>query len=301
MHHRTLLVAYLPLLGLTSCLPADDRPAPGSLLVTASPSTAVERGMTTDDGWTLTYDRVLVGLGRVWLGEDCTSYATSRYDRVFDVTQSRDQKLSIEFGLGQCDLRFRMAAPAADALLGAGVLDADRDFMRTPADDPYVKHGGVALEVDGSASKANASKTFQWIFRQTIRYDQCGMTSPGGTMAGVNLASGTSQALDIEIDAERLFRDDLVDASAVLRFEPFAEADTIRGNGDGVVTLDELAEEPLGQLRVVAPYGIGMAKADQVVNLRDYLYLVLLPIIPLFRDTIPCSPSYGLDNDHGFE
>src|SRR5436190_2255052 len=83
----------------SACLPSDDRPPPGSVAFTVSPSPAVRDGVTSDDGWTLTFSRLLLGIGRTGLDDGCTEYAEARYDRLIDVTKGSGQKLSIIYGL----------------------------------------------------------------------------------------------------------------------------------------------------------------------------------------------------------
>jgi hypothetical protein len=53
-----------------ACLPADNRPVPASILVTAQPSEATKHGFVTDDGWEVKFDRVLLALGDVDLDDD---------------------------------------------------------------------------------------------------------------------------------------------------------------------------------------------------------------------------------------
>lgn len=282
----------------TSCLPADDRPPPGSLELTVSPSPAVLDGIATADGWKLTFRRVVAGIGRTSLGDGCVSYAEARYDRVVDVTQGAGQKLSVLYGLGSCDVQFQMAPPSSDSVLGAGVTEDDRTLMRTPGTDAYVPDAGITLIVQGSAEKQGVTKKFDWAFRQRYRYENCGVTLGGATQAGVSLAGNDAVGYDIAIAAERLFRDDLAE-TATLRFELLAQADSVTGDGDGSVALDELANVPIEQARKTAPYGV----ADQdpmntVKTLRDYVYLVLFPRIPRFRDDGACTPSVGGGRHH---
>lgn len=276
-----------------SCLPADDRPPPGRLMVTVSPSPAAQHGTVTADGWALVFRRVLLGIGRVSLGDDCVSYSEARYDRALDVTTVGVQKLSEQFGLGQCDVRFRISPPSADALLGVGVSDTDKTYMRTPGSDRYVPVGGVAVEVDGSASREATTITFRLVFRQTVRYENCGAVVEGRTVPGVNLTGNETVTYDLRIEAERLFLDDVQDASAVLRFDPFAAADSTYGNADGIVDLEELSKIPIAQLRLSGSYGVGSADPSLITTLEDYVYLLLFATLPRYRDTGTCTPTIG--------
>src|SRR6185369_10597678 len=106
----------------------------GQALVRVVPSAALTAGLSssdTADGWAITFDRLLIGLGRVQLdGDACTTYSGAAYSRIFDMLAPGPQKVSEQFALGQCAFQFGVAAPSIDSLLGAGVDSADADAMR---------------------------------------------------------------------------------------------------------------------------------------------------------------------------
>ena len=83
-------------------------PVPGTLTLTVSPSPTVANGVVTADGWALAFDRVLVAIGKAGLGEGCAIYGEADYDRILDVTKQSGQKLGILFGVGKCDVDFRI-------------------------------------------------------------------------------------------------------------------------------------------------------------------------------------------------
>jgi hypothetical protein len=71
------------LMGLcaTGCLPGDDRPEPGTVLLMAEASEATTDGFTTEDGWTVALRHFLTALGDVDLDSypdrgsgTCTEY-----------------------------------------------------------------------------------------------------------------------------------------------------------------------------------------------------------------------------------
>src|SRR6185503_16712943 len=102
-------------------------PTPALIHLTARASGAVKDGVSTADGWQLSFERLLVGLGSASLegsagGSACVSYADARYDRLFDFAAlGAPQKLSEVYGLGACSLWFRLRSPSTDALLEQGV------------------------------------------------------------------------------------------------------------------------------------------------------------------------------------
>jgi hypothetical protein len=166
---RALVTCCLAVsLGLTelSCLPHDTRPPPGSVLVTVTANEDLLGGIpSTEDGWSVGYQRFLVSIGGASLdGKACNDYSDAHYGRVLDAQNPDPQKLCVSYALGQCDFGFRISNPSADALLGVGTTDADKTFMRTPGTDLYALDQGVSVYVDGIATKDNVSKHFRWAF-----------------------------------------------------------------------------------------------------------------------------------------
>lgn len=300
---RTQFAALLFGLGVSvagvSCLPADDRPPPGSLLVTVSPSAAVSDGVTTSDGWAVSFERAIVAIGRVSLGDGCTEYGDARYDRIIDAKAGSGQKVSIQFALAQCSLGFRITAPNADSLLGAGVTESDKTIMRTPGTDAYATSAGISVMVRGAASKAGITKTFAWSFRVPLDYENCKVDVQGATEDGVNLHSHEAVVYDVQIAVERLLRDGIDEKTAQLRFGPFALADDQYGNGDGEVTLEELAKVELAGLGNANPYAAGDAGTEPVTTMSDYVYRVQLPAIARFRGEGSCELAKPDKGHHG--
>lgn len=291
---RWLILALFALAAVIACVPADTRPVPGVLELTVSPSAAITSGVTTSDGWTIAFGRVIVVIGNGGLGNDCTIYGEANYDRILDVTHDGGQHLGVLHGIGKCDVDYRINAPSEDAIPGEGVTDDDKTRLRTPGGDAYVPLGGVSIEMSGTATKNGVTKRFAFSFRPRIRYQRCALDPDAGQPA-VDLETGTSLVYDIRIEAEAILRDD-VDASAPLRFEAFANADT---NGDGLVTLDELRAVPIEAVRDGGPFEAGTYEIDEagvlqrgrpvvIENFGDYVYRLLLPTLARFRDVGIC-------------
>lgn len=285
---------------LDACVPADDRPTPGKLTLTVSPSPAVQNGVVTADGWNVVFERVLVGIGNASLGSDCSRYSDSRYDRLLDVTSKSGQKLSFLYGIGTCDVGFRVAAPTSDAVLGEGVTEEDKTALRTPGGDAYVPLGGVAIDLRGAATRGGVTKRFHLMFRPRVRYANCKLEADAGK--AVDLQSNVDLVYDIRIEGEAVLRDDVDAATASLRFEPFAAADK---DGDGVVTLDELRAVPIASVRDSGAFEAGVYDFDEdagvfragravpIESLGDYVYELLLPSLPRFRGTGACGAGVG--------
>jgi len=217
-----------------ACLPDDTRPEPGRLRMTVTADEAIASGLTTADGWAITFDRFWLSLGEVRLaGDDCSPYAEGDYLRILDLRVAGAQTLNTSYALGDCELGFQLRAPRDDAVLGTGI-DAEIDqWMRTRATDAFVTEAsGIVLHVAGRAMKAAATLEFAWSFRQRFDY-LCEV---------ITFRGGESRTLDVEIRGAALFHDRTGDERAELRFDPLARADR---DGDGAITLEELDAVPL--------------------------------------------------------
>jgi hypothetical protein len=283
------LAATLAAIGLgalaPSCLPGDTRPTPGVLQVTVEPSEAVTAGLATDDGWTITFERLLVGIGGVGIsGDACNNYSGGRYDRLIEATVPGQQKLAEVYGLGSCAFRFRMRTPSATAVLGEQVSDEDLAFMKAQANDAWVPIGGTSVFVRGEAAREGITKRFALHFRLGYSFHECGadaavLAAPPDPEAEetvlIEVQSGRTRAMPVRIRGEELFRDGLAE-DAGLRFGALAEADV---DGDDEITWEELATLP-------SPAPIedaGLADAGDAdagpPSLADFVYQVLLPRI----------------------
>jgi len=238
------------LAAVPGCLQVEEPPPPGALVVqVTTQGQGDDFTVRTDDGWTLTVKRALVSLGEVRLmGEGCDQYSENQYLRVLDLKQAAPQRLVLAYALGRCEIGFLVRMPAADAVLGAGVDDATRAFLRSPGDDPFVTNGGIALHVEGTAERDGAAVRFGWSFRQAFDYS-CG---------SVELEARRTETVELLASVDRLFASPGADTT---RFDPFAAADE---NDDGEVTLEELA--------AAAP-----SEGQPFASLGEELYLGAMP------------------------
>jgi hypothetical protein len=289
----------LALLAATACLPKDTRPPPSRVLFTASPSAATKAGAlssSTADGWDISFERVLVSLGRASLdGTDCSVYSEARYGRVLNLLGAPDgQKISESYALGSCDFGFAIGNPASDFLLGVGATAEDLAFLRTAGSDHYGGPSGTSLFVSGIAQKGDSKLTFAWAFRGRARYRECQSTLNGTPVQGLSLAQDGDVTVDVTVHAEALFAESLSDPDSALRFDAIASGDAL-GNGDGEVTLDELGKLPLSDLQMAAAYTEGDAGVGVGVwtTLEDFIYLGAAPSIAHYQETGKCSLGPG--------
>jgi hypothetical protein len=296
----------------TACLPGDTRPVPGSLDVSVVASAALAtraHSFVTTDGWTVSYSRFLIGIGNASFdGDSCADYYDADYDRLLNLLVPDSQKLGLLYGLGQCDFGFRVSAPSATSVLGAGVTEADRALLGAPGTDAYSTNRGTDLYVSGTATNGAATKTFTWSFRQRVSYSQCvgpprlavgkiddaAREGDGGLPGarGFDLKGHAALTTELTVHGEALFLDRADPVRGVLRFDPIAQADDGFGNHDGDVALAELGQEPLPAAETNAngdytePGDGGIATWK---TLEDFVYLGLVPIVVRFEDGGTCE------------
>lgn len=253
-------------LGATGCLPSDSGPPPGSVLVTASGDELSPEGFATDDDWQIRYERVLVSMGNVSQG--CETSSGSRYLRILDLLVPGTQKVALIYARGEdCPFFFEVGGPPKNAVLGDGVGEEDKTFMRTAGSDKYVQDRGVAFHIAGSATQADMSLRFAWSFRGNILYIDC---------IKLDIESETSQTFDIRMQTSALF-DEPNDTSgtATSAFEPYASADV---DGDGEITLGELES-------------VTFPNDPEYPTLGARLYRKTVPELIRVGDTNSCIPG----------
>lgn len=294
-----LRIAQLALLAplAAACLPKDTRPPPSSVLFTASPSEAAakpELPTPTEDGWEVSFERVLITIGRASVdGDSCNSYSEARYTRVLSLLGAPPQeKISESFALGHCDFGFAVINAESDSLLGSTATQADLDFLRVAGEDKYAGPSGVSFYVEGSASKGLVRETFAWKFRGRMRLQDCTEMVDGRAVQGLDLVQDGEVSVDVTLAPERIFADGMDPAKSKLRFDAIAAADTEAGNADGEVTLDELGLVPFEMLSGVAEGAYEPPPADTALvftTLEDFVYMGVAPTVARYRGTGKCQ------------
>lgn len=222
------------LLVLTACLPAESRTPPGALVFEAAAAWPVNEAVQTDDGWSLTLERVYANIGGVELaGDDCEAYSDARYTRLLDLGSTEPQRVSLLYGLGVCSPAFALSGPRWNTRLGHGVLASIEQEFRTPGDDGEGA-GGISLYIVGKATRDARAVHFAWPFRARISFEDCQLPDFERTLT---LASGAQHVLLVELDALQVFRND----EGQILFAAFAAADAQSPAPDSSVTFDELA------------------------------------------------------------
>jgi len=242
------VLALLALAGsMHACLPADDRPVPGQIFVTAEPSEATKSGFVTDDGWSVRFDRFVTALGDVDLdGPDgqnddaCNDYSETRYEWLYDFTVAGREKVGVVYALGDCSVEWRLRGPLDDTVLDPGVDENDVRFMSIEDTDAWTPEAEEAtLVVRGVATKDGVEKRFDWVFRRSYDIEKCALGESG--FASVFDVEGEAEiALPLVVHGEELFRT-AASPFGGFTFDPFASADA---DADGDVTLAELDAVP---------------------------------------------------------
>lgn len=289
---RILAAALL----VEGCLPGDTRPPPAVIHLTVEPSPAVTEGVTTVDGWHISFERLLIGIGDARLGprgdgtgyideSACTSYANAKYERLFDVTMGGRQPLSDIYGIGTCGVGFAVDTPWGYTPLGAGVSAEDLAFMRDSAHKTIESKQPRTVYVRGKATRDATTKRFEWSFQPPLFLQGCSGAGDVGFASDVVLSSGAVVQLPVVVHGEELFRERRDDDSP-LRFDALAAADA---DGDQVITLDELGSA----VGPSAEADAGLTSEDGgAPSLADLLYQGL--VLRMFRlnDSGPCLGAY---------
>jgi hypothetical protein len=148
--------------------------------------------------------------------------------------------------------------PAANADLGTGVTEADKTFMTT---------NGYGLYVEGKATKGAETRSFKWGFTVKTLFDSCKGEVSGKEVDGVVVTNGGTDSVELTIQGDHLFYDDLQSPEAKVRFQNIADADADK---NGEVTLAELEAVKLAKLPA-ANGGYGTGSDSKVVDLKAFV------------------------------
>jgi hypothetical protein len=289
----------------TGCLPADTRPEPGRVYVTAdlpadlreSAQSDGKPSFATDDGWTITLDRLFAAVGGLGFArhDACIEYSEADYNRILDLRQPGPQKIGQIWGLNDCLLSYSILVPDAEAVLGVGVTAEDRALMANavvPVSSPtaVTTAQGMAFYVEGNAEKDGMLVRFKWGFSDSIDWTDCQRLFDGELEARLPLKGGETISVNITVDPRNLFRAILPDArptaapdagvapaAALPLMQLIADADQVNGDANGRVSVDELA--------TVAVSGIGNTGSQ---NLAEILRLRSYPSVFVYADDGQC-------------
>jgi hypothetical protein len=300
------LIALLPTLAASilfcNCLPGDIRPTPGQVILYAEPGAAMLEGISTEDGWSIVFERFLVGIGGGEIeGDACNQYANARYGRLFDMVVPGTQKVCELYGLGTCEIELLLRPPPKGAILENGVTTGDLAFMLLPDEtNPLpMENGpfgpmGSSVFARGAATRDGITKRFEWKFPGRFPVRDCANTGDTTYTSTVILHANDALRPIVSIHGEELFRI-RPDSDAPLRFNAFADADM---DGDDVITSAELVNAPAPVAEVdggipdagiddAGTPGMGMIGA----SMAAFLGRTMLPRIVYLTDR-PCRKNF---------
>jgi hypothetical protein len=224
-------LAPLALLALLAPACGDDGPSPGTLDVTIYGEEYIEDTIPADvfaDGWSVTFDTFVVGLGQVagQAGHDAEEVSFT-VDDDFDLAVGTD-------GAGHPVHTFEDAP--------GGTYD----------------HFGYLIDgvaVAGSATDGTDTVTFAWAFDIEVVHSHCD--------TGVTV-DGDEQTVQITIHGDHLFYDDAVSEEPAVAFQAIADADGADGSAaDGDITAAELAAVDIS---VFERYQVGSLPIDDLLE-----------------------------------
>lgn len=253
MLHRSIgpwLIAALSLSGVTGCS-GDDGGEGGSGTATFSiwGEEFVEDEIPADefaDGWSVEFDRFLVHVGGVYVRDRAGMRSELEGSWLVDLKQPGPHEL------GSLELTSKAWPHVGYAVRPVTSTTLVHDSA-TEDQLASMEKGGFSVHVSGLATKGDVTKTFSWGFTNATAYDDCVSDIDGREVAGIVVANGGDETVQLTIHGDHLFYDDLASEDAVPRFAPIAAADD-----DGLVTLEELDAVSLVEIDA-GTYGTGSA------------------------------------------
>ncbi len=242
--------------GISAC--GGDDGGTGTATFTTWGEEYIEEGIPADptgqegfvDGWALVFEKFLVHYTGITVADSGGAVgARLEGSRLVDNVHPGRKTLVQFAGLEAKSwdrVSYQITPARADAVLVSATAD-DRDRM---------VQGGYSLYVLATATKGAVTKKLRWGFAMGTDYTLCEAEQGGKLTQGLVVRDGAEDVSELTTHADHLFYDRL-QAGATgtvtsLRFDAIAAADT---DGDGEITLDELAKVPL-DVKLYDPSGL---------------------------------------------
>jgi hypothetical protein len=225
--------------------------------VNASGETIVE------DGFTIKYSRFLVAFAEITVADSAGKTAAKQAGtKVFDMHAAgvKDIVTFSDLNAQSWDkVSYVIAIPGADAELGTGATEGDRKTLVEAA---------ASIHVEGTITKGAVSKAFDWSFSTETLLRDCKAEVAGKEQDGALVTNGGTDRVQLTIHGDHFFYDDLQSISAKVRAQAIVDADA---DGDGKVTLDELAAVKLSAAAQATGGTYSAGDVPNVNNLRDFV------------------------------
>lgn len=226
---RSLPFALFTLLSTTPMLGGCSDIGTHALAISGSDS--VTAGLTSSDGWDITFTSLIVVVhdpGLIERTDNDPAYVRELGVTVWDVVPAlaEGEELSRKIRATRYDgAQFRVA-PTSISAYEPIAGNVDQDVVDAAVEDDWSVH------VVGTATGAGGTVSFDWTF-DTNTFYRCKFEGD----EVLELGADAEETTTIEMLGEALFRGEADNVDAAVVFQPIADAD---GDGDGVVTADEL-------------------------------------------------------------
>jgi hypothetical protein len=175
------------------------------------------------------------------------------------------------------------------------MTEADAILLATKDVDPTSCNRRVCVDLSATATRGTSVEHLHWSFRQRIQYPK--LRNAGRRKPTIPLDFPSNANLTYHIDNAGFIIRSRVHYSVAYEIAFWDGAQMTYGDGDGNITLDELGKVSLDVARLAGPYGIPdpdpRVMSPPPTSLEDYVYVVLMPMIPQFREPILCVPTIG--------
>jgi hypothetical protein len=204
----------------------------GAVKVTAWAEDTVIEGMETDDGWAVSFDHWVTGLGELHLDGVDKGETVAEVEGPWVADWAAAPSL-LELSVIE-DLpaeRYDFGFMTHPIIAESDPLTAIPDgVLETMLAEGYVHH------IAGSATKGGATLRFAWGFDAAVDYERC--TNGEDGTSGVAVPDSGEVEAQIWLHADHLLWDQLGTEEAGLAFDGIAAADA---DGDLTITAEELA------------------------------------------------------------
>lgn len=203
----------------------------GAVQVSAWAEDTVIEGMETDDGWSVSFDHWVTGLGELHLdgvdkGETVAEVEGPWVADWAAAPELIDLSLIEDVPAERHDFGFVIHPVTAESKAVTAIPEGVLEVMEA---EGYVHH------IAGSATKDGATYTFSWGFDAVVELERC--TNGEDGTSGVAVPDGGEVEAQIWLHADHLLWDQLGTEEAALAFGGIAAADA---DGDLQISKEEL-------------------------------------------------------------
>lgn len=297
---------------LAACVPADEAVGLGSVQFTFTASTQTKGGIATlfpsTDGYRVTFDRIVLGfktmtVGKIGVPDTCSYRGRGGVsDAVFSPIGAAPGLVQTFNGIAPVE------CPDVGVIFGVPENATVVDANATSSELVELAQNGLHALVDATATPlyddAEAPTKIQLRFNPVTtatRFGGCSDATVRGQVPtrGTRIRVGERDEATVFFAAENLFLQE-VGSGTGFRVKPFLQADRI-GDGDGVVTMEELDRLPLTAIPDHQNYQVPVSAtsnniAGAYASLGDFVRF-------LFRFTVLFRSEYGtcVGNEPGTE